>query len=351
MHLGLLKNQTKSANATNSIGCILMPIPEYLRVLRKHIGHAPVVMCGVMAVVLNEHNEVLIQRRSDNGKWGLPGGIMDPGEEPAPATIREVFEETGLHVQIERLVAVHSGAEQFILYPNGDQVMFLNFGVVCRVVGGLLRVNDDESTEVRFVPTADVPYMNANQSDYVVMALQDNPHTEFRMITARGRGKGATLMPISDYIRTMREKISHDLLMMIGVAGVIRNESGELLLQLRSDTGRWGLPGGAVDPGEEPADALVREVLEETGLTVLPECIVGVYSGEDYRFCYPNGDEVCVMNITFACRVLEGIPTVNDDESLEVRYFSPDALPQMESRTHDRIIQALKNDAQTEFRR
>jgi 8-oxo-dGTP pyrophosphatase MutT (NUDIX family) len=148
----------------------------------------------------------------------------------------------------------------------------------------------------------------------------------------------------------MREKIGHDLLMMIGVAAVIVNDAGEVLLQLRSDTHQWGLPGGAVDPGEEPADALVREVYEETGLTVLPERIVGVYSGPEYQFTYPNGDQVCVMNITFACRPVEGTPTVNDDESLEVRYFPVDALPPMESRTRERISQALKHEVRTDFK-
>ena len=82
---------------------------------------------------------------------------------------------------------------------------------------------------------------------------------------------------ISDYLHDLRAKIGHDLLLTPGVAAVILNDAGHVLLQRRSDDGEWGLPGGAMEPGEEPAESLVREVREETALEVVPERIVGVY--------------------------------------------------------------------------
>lgn len=158
-------------------------------------------------------------------------------------------------------------------------------------------------------------------------------------------------MPISDYIRSIRGKIGTDLLLSPGVAGVVTNERGEVLLQRRSDNGEWGLPGGALDPGEEPADGVAREIYEETGVEVMPERLVGVYSGPDHHFFYPNGDEVVIVSMVFACRPVRGEPRVNDDESLEVRYFSPDALPPLSERQLMRIRQALKNEDRAYFRR
>jgi len=157
-------------------------------------------------------------------------------------------------------------------------------------------------------------------------------------------------MPISDYLRALRAKIGHDLLLTPGVAAVIINDRGEVLLQRRSDDGRWGLPGGAMEPGEEPAETLVREIREETALEVVPERIVGVYSGPEFRVRYGNGDETMIVSITFACRPVSGEPRVNDDESLEVRYFTPDALPAMERRHHMRIEDALRSDPRARFR-
>ena len=158
-------------------------------------------------------------------------------------------------------------------------------------------------------------------------------------------------MPISDYLRHLRARIGHDLLLTPGVAAVIINDRGEVLLQLRRDDRRWGLPGGAMEPGEEPAETLVREVLEETALEVVPERIVGVYSGPDFLVRYDNGDEAMIVSITFACRPTRGEPRVNDDESLEIRYFAPDALPVMERRHLMRIADALRHDPRARFRR
>jgi 8-oxo-dGTP diphosphatase len=157
-------------------------------------------------------------------------------------------------------------------------------------------------------------------------------------------------LAVSGYIHALRAKIGPDLLLMPGVAAVVIDPAGRVLLQRRSDDGKWGLPGGGIDPGEEPADALVREIREETALEVVPERIVGVYSGPDFRIRYPNGDETMIVSITFACRPMAGEPRVNDDESLEIRYFSPDALPPMERRHHLRIEDALRHDPRARFR-
>lgn len=153
------------------------------------------------------------------------------------------------------------------------------------------------------------------------------------MITFRYAGglaavERSVLMPISDYMRGLRELIGSRLVLSPGVAAVIRDEAGRVLCQLRADNHRWSLPAGAVDPGENPAQALIREVYEETGLRVVPERIVGVFGGPPrLSSTYANGDR-CEYTVTiFACRVVGGRLEARDGESADLRYFPPDALP------------------------
>ena len=134
-----------------------MPTSDYHQNLRQHIGHAPIFSPGTAAIVWNDQGELLLQRRSDDGKWGLPGGSVEPGEEPAETVVREVFEETGLKVIPEHLVGVFGGADGFHEYPNGDQMMFLAFVFVCRPVSGELRLDNDESLDLRYFPLKDLP--------------------------------------------------------------------------------------------------------------------------------------------------------------------------------------------------
>jgi 8-oxo-dGTP diphosphatase len=154
-------------------------------------------------------------------------------------------------------------------------------------------------------------------------------------------------MPISPYLKSLREKIGHDLVLVPGVTALVFNDAREVLLHRSTDDGRWYTIGGAIDPGEEPAQAAVREALEETGLRVVPERIIGVYA--DPMVTYPNGDRVLYVNTCFLCRVVGGKLGVGDDESLELRYFPPHDLPELLPTHRHRIEQALKGDEKAYF--
>jgi 8-oxo-dGTP diphosphatase len=147
-------------------------------------------------------------------------------------------------------------------------------------------------------------------------------------------------MPVPTYIRMMRSKMGNDLLMMVGASAVVINAAGEVLLHRRSDNGRWSLPGGAVDPGEQPAEAAVREVFEETGIVAEVIRLVGVYSGPDLIFTYPDGNVVAVTSVAFLCRAIGGEARIDDDESLEVAYFPPAQLPDSLLPNHVKRIDA-----------
>ena len=159
-------------------------------------------------------------------------------------------------------------------------------------------------------------------------------------------------MPTPLYILTLRSKVGQALIMMPGVAAFIRNDLGEILLQRRNDNGQWVLPGGAIEPDEEPADAVVREVWEETGLKVIPDTIIGVYGGPTLHGFYPNGDEIQLIAIVFACHTIGGelIPG-HDDETSALQYFAPARMPATVMPHHLAYIeQALKDKFTAHFR-
>lgn len=111
------------------------------------------------------------------------------------------------------------------------------------------------------------------------------------------------------------------------VSAVIRDRQGRVLLQQRSDGGQWGLPGGSVEIGESVADAVVREVLEETGLRVAVGRLIGVYSEPRRQVVrYPNGVVWHYVNICFEC-ALRGGELTTCDETLDLRYFGFQRLP------------------------
>jgi len=154
-------------------------------------------------------------------------------------------------------------------------------------------------------------------------------------------------MPLSPYLQALRKKVGNDLLLLPAVGAIIFNDAGEVLLQRRSDTGRWAIIGGMLDPGENPADGIIREVLEETGLRILPERISGVYLTR--VFTYADGNQAQYVATVFRCRPISGTPHAADEESLECRYFSLDALPELSNDHRQRIADAQKSDGSACF--
>jgi 8-oxo-dGTP diphosphatase len=146
-------------------------------------------------------------------------------------------------------------------------------------------------------------------------------------------------MAISDYIRELRNHVGHGYLLLPGVTVLIFNSANEVLLGRRSDNGCWSVIGGSIDPGESPAQAALREALEETGVTAEIERVSGVYTTP--VITYPNGDAAQYVTIAFRCRPVSGTPHVADEESLEVKYFPLDALPPGLTQSHlERIGEA-----------
>jgi ADP-ribose pyrophosphatase YjhB (NUDIX family) len=104
---------------------------------------------GSSAVVVDHRNQILLQRRTDSGNWALPGGAMDIGETLAESAIREVKEETGFDVRIERIVGIYSDPGHVFAYDDGEVRQEFSICLACAITGGFLHVSS-ESTAVEF---------------------------------------------------------------------------------------------------------------------------------------------------------------------------------------------------------
>ncbi len=130
-----------------------------------------------------------------------------------------------------------------------------------------------------------------------------------------------------NYIADLRKKVGKELVMTVGCGVLVENQEGKVLLQKRSDTGEWCVPGGALELGETYAEAATREVREEVGIEVSDLKLFGLYSGDDRMIHYPNGDKVYSLSVIFTTRSYSGEISDSDSEVLEHRFFSREEIP------------------------
>jgi 8-oxo-dGTP pyrophosphatase MutT (NUDIX family) len=129
-----------------------------------------------------------------------------------------------------------------------------------------------------------------------------------------------------NHIQALRKYIGHAPVLMVGAAILVVDEQNRLLLMKRSDSGCWGPPGGAVEPGEVVEDAARREAFEETGLQVGGMSLFGVFSGPELYYKYPNGDEVYNVTIVYLSHDVIGDVRLNGEHA-EWGWFVPADIP------------------------
>jgi 8-oxo-dGTP pyrophosphatase MutT (NUDIX family) len=148
-----------------------MPIPEFVVQLRRHVGHAPLWLPAVTAVVTRDQQALLV-KRSDNGAWTAVTGVVDPGENPAECAVREVLEETGVHAIARRLAWVH--VTRPMVHANGDQAQYLDHVFRMDWVAGEPFPADDENRDARWCDLSSLPDMSDNMRRRIEMASSDS---------------------------------------------------------------------------------------------------------------------------------------------------------------------------------
>lgn len=128
------------------------------------------------------------------------------------------------------------------------------------------------------------------------------------------------------YISKIREKVGHDPVFMPCVGCVIVKDN-QILLQKRTDNGKWATHGGSMELGETFLDCLNRELKEELNIKVINPKVINIYTGEDMHYTYPNGDEVYMVCTVYLVEEYTGNMKVDNKEVSEVKWFDIDKMP------------------------
>lgn len=125
-------------------------MPGYIMDLRKLVGHRTLMQCAASIIIVNEKNQILLGKRTDNHQWGYAGGSIELDERVEDCARRELYEETGLIADEIEFFMVNSGPEVHYMYPNGDEVSNIEIIYVCRRYHGELKRQEEEIEELRF---------------------------------------------------------------------------------------------------------------------------------------------------------------------------------------------------------
>lgn len=130
---------------------------DYIKHLRSMVGNEKVIMVVAGAFVFDQENRVLLQKRTDNGQWGLPGGFMELGESVQDTARREVYEETGILLDELELFGIYSGPQYDKIFSNGDQVAIVLISFICKQYSGELVESNEESIQNSFFSLEALP--------------------------------------------------------------------------------------------------------------------------------------------------------------------------------------------------
>lgn len=133
-----------------------MPASSFIKHLRRKIGNELLQVPTVSVLIFNDGNKALLVRHVEGNRWTTPGGMVEPGETPSDAAVREAWEETGLHVRLDRILGVFGGKNFQVTYANGDKVSFVTTVFVATVIDGEPKPDYEETLELGYFSLDDL---------------------------------------------------------------------------------------------------------------------------------------------------------------------------------------------------
>ncbi len=143
----------------------------YVSELRDLVGHRPLLLAAAGVVVVDDLGRWLLQRRADDGLWGLLGGALELGESFEDAARRELFEESGLIVESLQQLDVYSGPEFQLIYPNGDRAYVVGVTFLARRVAGTAVADGEEGLELGWFSPEHLPALSGYNGRLTARAL------------------------------------------------------------------------------------------------------------------------------------------------------------------------------------
>jgi ADP-ribose pyrophosphatase YjhB (NUDIX family) len=294
---------------------------DFIQGLRQKLGSALLPLASVTAVVRNEAGQVLFERRADFGEawWGLPGGLLEPGEPPTACLRRELLEETGLRVRPLRLTGLYSSLRYKVTYPNGHEVQQVTLCYLAEVEAGTPRPQRGEIEALEFFDPAAPPprprwYADMLAHASLAHALGPGPYFD----PPEAEKAGAPLATLAA-VQAAASGLG-PLPWPVGAMAVLDGE-GRVLLR-RSPANDWDLPATPLRVGETLAYTARRALRAQTGLGLAPVQLVGAAAGHlaparaGHQAFYP-------VTALFAAR-MEGAPPALPPTA---RFFERGALP------------------------
>ena len=167
-----------------------MPMSDYIRRLRSMIGTTVLEVPTVSIITFDDAGRVLLVRHAEGNDWSTPGGMIEPYEIPADAAVREMWEETGLHVELTRLIGVFGGRACTSTYANGDELAWVSTLFGARPLRGELRPDGSETLDARYFSPGEMARVRCKPhvAMFVEAARSPQPHAHFQPATWQPAG-------------------------------------------------------------------------------------------------------------------------------------------------------------------
>ncbi len=294
---------------------------SYVNWIRERVGTRKIFLVTTSVVVWEpgETGRFLLQHRTDLDVWGLPGGMLEIEEDLLTCAQREVQEETGLALGELRLVGVYTHPDLDVALPNGDEFQQFTVCFSGAANDGQMQLDNAEAHEQRFFAPADLDTLTIPIWYRAMLrdALRGSPPTFERPYSHP---------VVQDQIAQIRPFIGNQRLIGVGASAMVVRDDGRLLMIKRQDNGLWLYPAGYANLGETVAHTAIREVREETGLHIIPERIMGIYSSPEFHHTYPNGHRVKDVGVLFRARLNGGVPEIDTREIADMAWMTPEQV-------------------------